>query len=304
MTNLDPFSSEDMRVYLKEIAETPLLSAPEERELSHSILEAVEARKRIETPNELPGDRSKIIEGDIAREKLTKANLRLVVSIAKKYRNRGLPFLDLIQEGNIGLMRAVEKFDCERGFKFSTYATWWIRQAIVKAIGDQGRAIRVPQHVIDELVQVYKTQRDLQQDLTREPTSEEIAKALGVSHERILELMRYSVDPVSLEQQVNPDSDSVLSDLVEDEGATRPDDSVSRDAVGNAINEILEFLGGDDREVMEFRFGLNGSRPHSLDETARAFNKSREKVRQIEQKAIARLRRPELSDVLRGLWEG
>lgn len=303
MTYYDPSSTDDIRTYLKDIAETPLLQGEEERHLSQLIMESITARNRLGTPDEQPDDRRKIEMGDLARETLTKSNLRLVVSIAKRYRNRGLPFLDLIQEGNIGLMRAVEKFDYERGFKFSTYATWWIRQAIVKAIGDQVRAIRVPQHVMDELVQLYKVQRQLQQDFSREPSVEEIAEKMGESRERVLELMQFSVDAVSLEQQIGSENDSVLSDIVEDESATKPDESVSRDSMIEAISEVLQGLQPQERLIMAYRFGLDGERPHSLDETAKQFGRTREKLRQIEQKAIARLRRPEFSTILRGLWQ-
>ncbi|NNN18901.1 MAG: sigma-70 family RNA polymerase sigma factor [Acidimicrobiaceae bacterium] len=303
MTYHDPNPVEDIRIYLKEIAETPLLRADEERKLSQTILESIAAQSRVGTPKEKPQDLRRIKAGDYARERLTKANLRLVVSIAKKYRNRGVPFSDLIQEGNIGLMRAVDKFNYARGFKFSTYATWWIRQSIVKAIGDQSRAIRVPQHVMDELIQLYVVQRQLQQSLSREPTMEELAKKMDMPRSHVLDLLQYSADAISLEQQIGFENDAVFSDVVEDESATQPDENVSREAIGAAIREVLQSLPSDDREIMAFRFGLDCDRPHSLDETAKKFDKTKERLRQAEQKAITRLRRPELAEVLKGLWE-
>lgn len=303
MSYYDSQATEDVRRYLKDIAETPLLHVDEERKLSQRILESIEAQKRVGTPEEDPEDQGRVADGLRAREALTKANLRLVVSIAKKYRNRGLPFSDLIQEGNIGLMRAVEKFDYSRGFKFSTYATWWVRQSIIKAIGDQSRAIRVPQHVAEELAQLYMVQRRLQQSLSREPTLDELAESMEMPVVHILELMQYSSDAVSLEQQVGFENDSILSDIVEDESATKPDENVSREATVTAIREVLLLLPPDDREIMSYRFGLDCDRPHSLDETAKKFNRTKEKLRHIEQKAIVRLRRPELSEVLKGLWE-
>lgn len=303
MSYYDPASAEDIRTYLKDIAETPLLRPEEERMLSQVILESIEAQKRVGTRDEQPQDRKRLKAGESARETLTRANLRLVVSIAKRYRNRGVPFLDLIQEGNIGLMRAVEKFDYARGFKFSTYATWWIRQSIIKGIGDQSRSIRVPQHVMEELVQLYKMQRGLQQSLSRDPTPEELGEKLGMSPARVLELLRYSVDAVSLEQQIGSENDSVLSDVVEDENATKPDESVSKEAIVSAIRDVLQSLPPDDRDIMSYRFGLDCDRPHSLEETAKKFARTKEKLRQVEQKAIARLRRPEFSEVLKALWE-
>ncbi len=303
MSDFNSSFSEDVRTYLKEIAETPLLRAEEERRLAQTIRQSAEAQGRTGTPEERPQDWRRIKAGESARERLTKANLRLVVSIAKKYRNRGVPFLDLIQEGNIGLMRAVEKFDFERGFKFSTYATWWIRQSIVRAISDQSRAIRVPQHVMEELARLYVVQRQLQQSYSREPTTDELAEEMEITRERIIELLEYSAGAVSLEQQVGPETDSVLSDVVEDDHATQPDESVSKRSMLEAIREVLQTLPSNDTEIMSFRFGIDCDGPHSLEETAKKFNKPKEKIRQIEQKAIARLRRPELSELLKGLWE-
>lgn len=303
MTYQDPSTAEDLRTYLKEISETPLLSGDEEKILSKTIAEAINAQQRIGTPDQSPSDLRMVQAGDNAREDLTKANLRLVVSIAKRYRNRGLPFLDLIQEGNIGLMKAVEKFDYLRGFKFSTYATWWIRQSILKAIGDQSRAIRVPQHVMEELVQLYRLQRQLQQELSREPTVEELAITLEIPRDRVLELLQYSIDAISLEHQIRPESGSVLSDFMEDVNALQPDESAYRESVVDSIREVMKTLESPHREIMAYRFGFDGESPHSLDETAKKFHKTREKLRQTEQKAIARLRRPELDEVLRGLWE-
>lgn len=303
MSYFDSSRTDDIRTYLKEIAETPLLRPDEERALSKVISESVGVQRRVGTVGERQGDQEILEAGERARERLTRANLRLVVSIAKRYRNRGVPFPDLIQEGNIGLMKAVEKFDYSRGFKFSTYATWWIRQSIFKAIGDQSRAIRVPQHVTEELVRLYKVQRGLQQSLSRDPTPEELGEKLDMHPGRVLELMRYSSDAVSLEQQIGSDVDSVLSDVVEDESAVKPDETVSREAVVGAIRDVMQVLSENDRAIMSYRFGLDCDRPHSLDETAKKFARTREKLRQVEQKALAQLRRPEFSEALKALWE-
>ncbi len=303
MSYFDSSRTDDIRTYLKEIAETPLLRPDEERALSKVISESVDVQRRVGTVGERQGDQEILEAGERARERLTRANLRLVVSIAKRYRNRGVPFPDLIQEGNIGLMKAVEKFDYSRGFKFSTYATWWIRQSIFKAIGDQSRAIRVPQHVTEELVRLYKVQRGLQQSLSRDPTPEELGEKLDMHPGRVLELMRYSSDAVSLEQQIGSDVDSVLSDVVEDESAVKPDETVSREAVVGAIRDVMQVLSENDRAIMSYRFGLDCDRPHSLDETAKKFARTREKLRQVEQKALAQLRRPEFSEALKALWE-
>ncbi len=303
MSYFDSSRTDDIRTYLKEIAETPLLRPDEERALSKVISESVDVQRRVGTVGERQGDPEILEAGERARERLTRANLRLVVSIAKRYRNRGVPFPDLIQEGNIGLMKAVEKFDYSRGFKFSTYATWWIRQSIFKAIGDQSRAIRVPQHVTEELVRLYKVQRGLQQSLSRDPTPEELGEKLDMHPGRVLELMRYSSDAVSLEQQIGSDVDSVLSDVVEDESAVKPDETVSREAVVGAIRDVMQVLSENDRAIMSYRFGLDCDRPHSLDETAKKFARTREKLRQVEQKALAQLRRPEFSEALKALWE-
>lgn len=304
MNYFDPAGTDDLRTYLQDIAETPLLSVEDERRLSQAIKDSIAASERIAASQEELCDKRKVQEGEIAREKLTRANLRLVVSIAKRYRNRGPAFLDLIQEGNIGLMKAVEKYDHQRGFRFSTYATWWIRQAITKAIGDQAGAIRVPQHVAEELSQLYAVQRQLQQDFLRDPSTEEIALRMSVSREHVTDLLQYAAQAVSLEQQIGSESTSALfSDLMVDVSATQPDESASKESVVAAIREILEILSPEDREVMSYRFGFDGDRPHSLDETAKKFKRTKEKLRQVEQKAIARLRRPEFSTVLRGLWE-
>lgn len=303
MTYYDPTASEDLKTYLQDISEALLLSANEEKVLSKAIHDAIAAEARIGTAEELPSDEATIVNGEEAREKLTRANLRLVVSIAKRYRNRGLQFLDLIQEGNLGLMRAVDKFDYERGFRFSTYATWWIRQSVIKAIGDQTGAIRMPQHVAEELSRLYQAQRNLQQALLRDPTPDEIAEKLDTSREHVVELLQYATDVISLEQQVSSENNSAFSDSMEDKAATQPDESASLDSVVSAIREVLKTLSPEDRDVMAYRFGFDGERPHSLDETAKKFNKTRERLRQTEQKAIARLRRPEFADVLRELWE-
>ncbi len=272
-----------VRLYLREIGKIPLLTPEEEVELA----------KRVRENN----DQS-------AREKLINANLRLVVSIAKKYIGRGLSFLDLIQEGNLGLMRAVEKFDYRKGYKFSTYATWWIRQAITRAIADQARTIRIPVHMIETINKLVKHSRQLLQELGREPTIEEIAERMGVPPDKIEEIIRTAQEPISLETPVGEEEDSRLGDLIEDTSTVAPADTASQHLLSEDIQEILEGLSPREREIIVLRFGLGGERPHTLEEVGKMFNVTRERIRQIEAKALRKLRHPSRAKKLKEYLEG
>ncbi len=262
--------NDPVRMYLKEIGRISLLSPDEEAELS-----------------------LKVADGDeFARNRLAEANLRLVVSIAKRYVGRGLLFLDLIQEGNIGLMKAVEKFDYEKGFKFSTYATWWIRQAITRALADQARTIRVPVHMVETINKMARIQRQMTLELNREPSDEEIAKKMGISVDRVREVMKISQDPVSLETPIGEEDDSHLGDFIKDESSLSPEEYATNEILKEEIKSVLMTLQEREQEVLELRFGLIDGTSHTLEEVGRKFNVTRERIRQIEAKALRKLIHP------------
>ena len=301
-------TSDPVRMYLKEIGKVPLLTAAEEVVLARCVEQGLSASERLASCEEetaLLADREGIArnerlrrEGLVAKRILVEANLRLVVSIAKRYRNRGMAFLDLIQEGNLGLMRAVEKFDYTKGFKFSTYATWWIRQAITRAIADQARTIRIPVHMVDIINKVMRAQRQLLQDLGREPSVEEVAERAEMTSERVREIVRVSQETVSLEQPMGED-DFSLSDLIEDEGAIAPSEAAARAMLNEAVNEALAELSERERRVVRLRFGLDDGQMRTLEEVGREFGVTRERIRQIESKTLAKLRHPMHSGHLR-----
>ena len=266
-----------VRMYLKEIGNVPLLSTEEEVALA----------QRVEA-----GDES-------AKKQLIEANLRLVVSIAKKYVGRGMPFLDLIQEGNMGLMKAVDKFDYSKGFKFSTYATWWIRQAITRGIADTGRTIRVPVHMVETINKTLRMTRTLLQELGREPTPEEVAERLGVPVARVREVLKISRDPVSLDTPIGEEDDSHLGDFIEDDSALSPADSAAFSMLREELSTALESLTDRERQVVQLRFGLIDGRARTLEEVGKEFNVTRERIRQIEAKALRKLRHPSRSKRLR-----
>ena len=266
-----------VKMYLKDIGEVPLLSADDEIELARRIQE---------------GDEE-------AKKRLSEANLRLVVSIAKRYVGRGMLFLDLIQEGNIGLMKAVEKFDYQKGFKFSTYATWWIRQAITRAIADQARTIRIPVHMVETINKLTRVSRILLQTLGREPTPAEIAAEMGVSEERVREIQKIAQDPVSLETPIGEEEDSHLGDFIEDDRAVTPSDSVSTTMLKETLLSVLNSLTPREEKVLRLRYGVDDGRPRTLEEVGKEFNVTRERIRQIEAKALRKLRHPSRSKHLK-----
>ena len=275
---LEGVSTEDpVRMYLKEIGNVPLLTSDEEVELA----------KRVEQ-----GDEE-------AKKKLTEANLRLVVSIAKKYVGRGMPFLDLIQEGNMGLMKAVDKFDYTKGYKFSTYATWWIRQAITRGIADTGRTIRVPVHMVETINKTLRMTRTLLQELGREPTPEEVAERLNVPVSRVREVLKISRDPVSLDTPIGEEDDSHLGDFIEDDTVLSPADSATFSMLREELSTALESLTERERQVVRLRFGLEDGRARTLEEVGKEFNVTRERIRQIEAKALRKLRHPSRSKRLK-----
>jgi RNA polymerase primary sigma factor len=299
--------SDPVRMYLREIGRVPLLRAEDEVSLSRRVVLGLTATRWAMEGGEAAREESEDLErlrrdGLAAKQALVEANLRLVVSIAKHYRNRGLPFLDLIQEGNLGLMRAVDKFDHTKGFKFSTYATWWIRQAISRAIADQARTIRIPVHMVETINKVVRAERQLLQDLGREPSVEEVAARVGLSPARVREILRVSQDTVSLEQPMGED-DFSLSDLIEDPSAVSPADAAGRALLRDALAQALSELTERERRVVRLRFGLDDGQMRTLDEVGREFGVTRERVRQIETKTLAKLRSPARSRPLRDYLE-
>ena len=289
-------SDGSIRMYLREIGRISLLTAQDEVELAQAYRAGRAAERFIVTPELTEFDRAELLRtierGREAERRLIEANLRLVVSVAKRYLGRGLSLLDLIQEGNIGLMRAVDKFDPTRGFKFSTYATWWIRQAITRAIADQARTIRVPVHMIETISRLIRASRTLQQQLGREPTADEIGEELGINAERVREIIRFSLKPVSLEMPVGEDEDGVLGDLIEDKNAPAPPEVASKRILQDQVGRVLHSLSPRERRVLELRFGIDIGRSRTLEEVGHELGVTRERIRQIESKALRKLRQP------------
>jgi RNA polymerase primary sigma factor len=297
-------STDAVRTYLKEIGKVALLTADQEVALARRIEAGLAASEHLATVDDaLATDRVPLealeADGFVAKGQLVEANLRLVVSIAKRHMGRGMQFLDLIQEGNLGLIRAVEKFDYTRGFKFSTYATWWIRQAITRAIADQARTIRVPVHVVETINTVARLQRQLLQELGREPTVDELSARLHVTPARVREVQRIAQEPVSLETPVGEDDASALGDFIEDRQAVEPADAAARGLLAEAVNEALDQLSPRERQVVRMRFGLDDGQVRTLEEVGRELGVTRERIRQIEAKILARLRHPMRSQKLR-----
>ncbi len=302
--DLDLIDIDDsISLYLKEIGRVPLLTADEEVSLAKRMERGREARQRLTLGVDDPTERDRLLaavrDGQAAQEHLIKANSRLVVSVAKKYVGRGVPFLDLIQEGNIGLIRAVKKFDYRRGYKFSTYATWWIRQAVTRAIADQGRTIRVPVHMYEQINRLTRTSRQLVQELGRDPTTEEIASRLGVPPRKVEQIIRVSQRPLSLEMPVGEEEDSYLGDFIEDDEAESPTDSASQTMLRQVIDEIFESLTPREVRILQLRFGLVDGYSYTLEEVGKKFGVTRERIRQIEAQALGRLRHPSRSRKLR-----
>ena len=298
---LDDIGSEttiddSVKIYLKQIGQVALLSGDEETKLAVQMRDAQEAKQALENPDLTPeardGYEAVVKQGNKARKRLIEANLRLVVSIAKKYVNKGMQFLDLIQEGNMGLMKAVEKFDYTKGFKFSTYATWWIKQSITRAIADQARTIRIPVHMVETINKAGRVSRQLLQELGREPTPEEIAEKMGVPVEKINEIQKISQDPVSLEKPIGEEEDSKMIDFIEDNDTPSPSALSEATMLNDKLNEVLATLTPRENEVIRRRYGLDDGKPKTLEEVGREFNVTRERIRQIEAKALRKLRHP------------
>jgi RNA polymerase primary sigma factor len=301
-------SFDPVRMYLKEIGKIPLLTAEQEVTLAKRIEAGCYATERLETPSPRSSEESTsleavVVDGDMAKKQLTEANLRLVVSIAKRYVGRGMALLDLVQEGNLGLIRAVEKFDYTKGFKFSTYATWWIRQAITRAIADQARTIRIPVHMVETMNKVLRVQRQMLQELGREPTVEEVAAKVELTPDRVRDIQRIALEPVSLETPVGEEDDSSLGDFVEDPSAIAPATAAARALLTEAIEEALDELNDRERAVVRLRFGLDDGQVRTLEEVGKEFGVTRERIRQIESKTLAKLRHPTRSQRLRDYLE-
>ncbi|MCO1574934.1 RNA polymerase sigma factor [Crossiella sp. SN42] len=301
-------SADSVRAYLKQIGKVALLNAEEEVALAKRIeagLYAAERYRQIEEEGEQLSTQMRrdlrwiIRDGERAKNHLLEANLRLVVSLAKRYTGRGMAFLDLIQEGNLGLIRAVEKFDYTKGYKFSTYATWWIRQAITRAMADQARTIRIPVHMVEVINKLGRIQRELLQDLGREPTPEELAKEMDITPEKVLEIQQYAREPISLDQTIGDEGDSQLGDFIEDSEAVVAVDAVSFTLLQDQLQSVLATLSEREAGVVRLRFGLTDGQPRTLDEIGQVYGVTRERIRQIESKTMSKLRHPSRSQVLR-----
>jgi RNA polymerase primary sigma factor len=301
-------SADSVRAYLKQIGKVALLNAEEEVDLAKRIEAGLYAAERMRAgedkgeklAHQLRRDLNWIIrDGERAKNHLLEANLRLVVSLAKRYTGRGMAFLDLIQEGNLGLIRAVEKFDYTKGYKFSTYATWWIRQAITRAMADQARTIRIPVHMVEVINKLGRIQRELLQDLGREPTPEELAKEMDITPEKVLEIQQYAREPISLDQTIGDEGDSQLGDFIEDSEAVVAVDAVSFSLLQDQLQQVLQTLSEREAGVVRLRFGLTDGQPRTLDEIGQVYGVTRERIRQIESKTMSKLRHPSRSQVLR-----
>jgi RNA polymerase primary sigma factor len=305
-------TSDAVRMYLREIGQVDLLTTDDERRLAQLIEEGLVAAGKIDVAAEagspMDGVEGRMLlravsRGERAKSELTQANLRLVVSIAKRYSGRGMQLLDLIQEGNLGLMRAVEKFDYTKGFKFSTYATWWIRQAITRSIADQARTIRIPVHMVEHMNRVTRAKRTMHQELEREPSIEEIAVRVQLEPERVRELLRISQDPLSLDSPVGEEDESNLGDFIQDESVESPADAATKMMLSDAVGEVLGELSEREQEIVRLRFGLDGGPAKTLEEVGKEFGVTRERIRQIEAKTLAKLRHPQRSQRLREFLE-
>lgn len=307
--------SDPVRMYMREIGRVPLLTAEEEVVLAKQIEQGAQASEELADrsadgtiENMDPAERLRLEraarKGEDAKAQLTQANLRLVVSIAKRYTGGPMQLLDLIQEGNMGLMRAVEKFDWTKGFKFSTYATWWIRQAITRAMASQARTIRIPTHMMETVNRVMRFRRDMMQELRREPTEAELAQRCGLSVEKVREIMHIAQDPLSLDSPVGEDEDASLSDFIEDQSFQAPQDAAARMMLHDTIDEALEGLDPRERDLLRLRFGLDDGQPRTLEELGREFGVTRERIRQIETRTLNKLRNPQRNQKLRAYFEG
>ena len=303
----DNSTSDSVRMYLRSIGQVDLLSGEDERRLAQMIETGHQAAERIEAESQrgLQATRLRraVERGESAKSELTQANLRLVVSIAKRYSGRGMHLLDLIQEGNLGLMRAVDKFDHTKGFKFSTYATWWIRQAITRSIADQSRTIRIPVHMVEHMNRVTRARRQMHQELEREPTIDEMAVRLQLEPDRVRELLRMAQDPLSLDSPVGDEDASNLGDFIQDESADEPSDAATRAMLAKVVEDVLDDLSPREQEIVRMRFGLDGNRAQTLEEVGKAFGVTRERIRQIEVKTLAKLRQPVRAQRLREFLE-
>ncbi len=318
LINIDTIAStvkidDPVRMYLKEIGQIPLLTHEQEQKYAIQVSNGRYAREQLEayeanaielSDEDLEELRNTLEIAQWAKNKLVEANYRLVVSIAKRYVGRGLLFLDLIQEGNMGLMRAVDKFDYEKGFKFSTYATWWIRQAITRAVADQARTIRIPVHMVETINKMIRIQRQLIQDLGREPTIEEIAEKMGITPEKVQNIQRIAKEPISLEAHVGEEEDSSLGDFISDPNALTPHEFMLQEMVKQTLDEVLETLTDREEKVLRLRYGLFDGKNHTLEEVGREFGVTRERIRQIEAKALRKLRSPSRQNKLKEFYYG